>query len=133
MGTTITMAVTMGLTSIGISTGGAATNVATGSGRSEAGTDTKIVTSGVERVAITMLIDGRGIATGRAPLIGVGSDSMTTRTSVIGTITDTFGIAVSDCRLPITRPRTSCVTTPPTSFGNPRMVAGGFELTITLY
>src|SRR5579864_7154867 len=122
--TTITM-VAAGPASTGTSTGDAAINVTTGSGgRSEVGIDTMIVTSGVKTVAITMLIGGRGIASGKAIMIGVADDSMTMRTSAIGTTTDTCGIAVSDCRPPITRPPTSCVTTPLTSFGSPRMVVG---------
>src|SRR5579862_8138079 len=125
--------VATGQASIGISTDDTVTNVATGSVRSEDGSDMKIVTIGVETVAMTMLIDGRGIATGRAAMIGAAGDSMRMRTSVAGITTDTFGIAVSDCRLPITGPPTLCVTTPLTSFGSRRMVAGGFELTITLY
>jgi hypothetical protein len=124
---TITMAATIGRASIGISTGDAATSVTTGNGRNEVGIDT----NGVKTLAITMPIDGRGVATGRAAMIGVASDSMTMGISVMGTISDTFGTVVSDCRPPTTRPRTSFVTTPLTSFGSRRMVVDGSALTIT--
>jgi hypothetical protein len=78
-----------------------------------------------------MLIGGRGVATGRVAMIGVASDSMTMGISAMGTISATFGTVVSDCRLPTTRPRTSFVTTPLTSFGSRRMVVDGSALTIT--
>lgn len=126
---TITIAATIGRASIGISRGDAVTSVTTGSGRNEVGIDT----IGVRTLAITMLIDGRSVASGRAAMIGVASDSMTTGISAMGTISDTFGTVVSDCRLRTTRPRTSFVTTPFTSFGSRHMVADGSALTITLY
>lgn len=104
MGITITMAATIGLASIGISTGDAVTNVTTGSGRSVAGIDMRIDASGGKMAATTMLIDGRGVVAGRAIMIGAASVSMTTGTITIVNTSDGFGTEASACRLSITRP-----------------------------
>ena len=98
MGITITMAATIGLASIGISTGDAVTNVTTGSGRSAVGIDTRIDASGGKMAAITMLIDGRAIVT------GVAGVSTTIGTITIVSTSGGFGTVVSGCRLSTTRP-----------------------------
>jgi hypothetical protein len=129
---TIAMVATIGQASIGISTRDAMITVATGIGRTEIGIDT-IDTIGAKTFAITTLIEGRGVATGRVTMTGVADDSMTMSISAMGTASDTFGTAVSGWHLPITRLRTSSVTTTLTNCLSRRMVAGGSALTVTWY
>jgi hypothetical protein len=134
---TIAMVATIGQASIGISTGdgmttAAMTTAATGIGTTGTGINT-IDTIGAKTFATTTLIDGRGVATGRATMTGVADDSMTMSISGMGIASDTYGTAVSGCHLPITRLRMSFVTTPFTNCGSRRMDAGGSELTETWY
>jgi hypothetical protein len=134
---TIAMAATIGQASIGISTGdgmttAAMTTAATGIGATGIGINT-IDTIGAKTFATTTLIDGRGVATGRATMNGVADDSMTMSISAMDIASGTFGTAVSGCHLPITRLRTWFVTTPCTNCRSRRMDAGGSELTETWY
>jgi hypothetical protein len=141
MDITIAMVATIDRASIGISTGhgtgtgegiltgGAMTHIATGSGRSEVRFDT----IGAKRFAITMPINGKGVATGRALTTGVADDSTKKSIFTPETVLTTFGAVVIGCHRPITRLRMSCATTPLTNCQSRHTVAGGSALTITWY
>lgn len=109
--------------------GGTTVNVVTGGGRNEAG----IGTIGAKTFIITTLIDGRGIAIGTATVTGAADDSMTTGISTTQITSNTSGTVVSDCHPPITRLRTSFVTTVVTNCRSRRMVAAGSALTMAWY
>jgi hypothetical protein len=66
-------------------------------------------------------------------MIGVRKDPTTMRISVTGSTSSTFGIVVSGCPLPTTRPLTLSLTTPLINYGSRRMVVGGYALTTMSY
>jgi len=125
----ITIAATTGRASTEIPTGDAMSNAA--AGKNEVGIATGA--TGGKMFVITTLIDGRGIATGMATVTGVADDSMTTGISATQITSDTSGTVVSDWHQPITRLRTSFVTTVVTNCRSHRMVAAGSELTMVWY